>query len=347
MRPVSVAVVGCGYWGPKLIRNFAELPQAQLVAVADVREYRLMDMAVSYPKVRFFTDYREVLRTDVEAVVIATPVSTHFQIAWDCLTHGKHVLVEKPLVGTCAQGEALIEMAEMKGLVLMVGHTFEHNPAVEILRELVQSQELGEVYNVNATRVNLGIFRKDINVMWDLAAHDLSILHYVLGLRPDAVSARGSAFVQPGIQDVAYLTLRFPRGILAHVHVSWLDPCKARKLTIVGSKKMVVYDDVESLEKVRIYDKGVAVPSSSSSFGDFQLSYRYGNISIPYIPPTEPLRVQCSHFLECILEGRTPKSSGIVGLRVVRVLESAQKSLSNGGMEERIDWVEPKILVGT
>ncbi|MDP2727414.1 MAG: Gfo/Idh/MocA family oxidoreductase, partial [Dehalococcoidia bacterium] len=271
------------------------------------------------------------------------PVSSHFRIASDCLRRDKHVLVEKPLVSNSQQGESLIEEAEKRGLVLMVGHTFEHNPAVEMLRELVLGGELGDVYYVNATRVNLGIFRKDINVMWDLASHDLSILLYTLGVCPDAVSAKGSAFVQPGIHDVAYLTLRFGHT-MAHVHVSWLDPCKVRTVTIVGSKKMVVYDDVEPLEKIRIYDKGVVTPSSSSSFGDFQLSYRYGNISIPYIPVVEPLRVECAHFVDCVLHGLSPKSSGRVGLRVVRILETAQKSLDNGGMEEKIGWEQVPVF---
>lgn len=347
MKALRVGVIGCGYWGPKIVRNFAELPQVHLVAVADLSEDRLREIAVSYPELALFADYRAMLRpADIDAVAIATPVSTHFRIAADCLQHGKHVLVEKPLVASSAEAEDLVEMAERQGLVLMVGHTFEHNPAVEVLRDLVASEELGDVYYVNATRVNLGIFQKDINVMWDLAPHDLSILLYVLGVTPDAVSAKGSAFVQPGIQDVAYLTLRFPRSIMAHVHVSWLDPCKVRTITIVGSRKMVVYDDVEPLEKVRVYDKGVVIPSSSGSFGDFQLSYRYGDISIPYIPLTEPLKAECAHFVDCILNGRCPKSSGLVGLKVVKILETAQKSLSNGGMEVRIDWRRVKELTG-
>lgn len=347
MRALRVGVIGCGYWGPKIVRNFAELRQAQLVAVADLSEDRLRDMAVLYPELKLYTDYQSMLRTaDIDAVAIATPVSTHFRIASECLIQGKHVLVEKPLVADSTQGEELVALAVRQGLTLMVGHTFEHNPAVEVLRQLVLTGELGEVYYVNATRVNLGIFQKDINVMWDLAPHDLSILLYVLGVSPDAVSAKGSAFVQPGIQDVAYLTLRFPGSIMAHVHVSWLDPCKVRTITIVGSRKMVVYDDVEPLEKVRVYDKGVIIPSSSSSFGDFQLSYRYGDISIPYIPLIEPLKAECAHFVDCVVNDKCPKSSGLVGLTVVKILETAQKSLSNGGMEERIDWQRVKQLAG-
>lgn len=339
MRTLRVGVIGSGYWGPKIIRNFAELPQVQLVSIADLKEARLREMHLSYPEARLYTDYLQMLRTsDIDAVAVATPVSTHYQIAADCLQHDKHVLVEKPLVTTSSEGEALIEMAEKRGLTLMVGHTFEHNPAVEVLRELVLSEELGDVYYVNATRVNLGVFQKDINVMWDLAPHDISILLYILGLAPDSVSAKGSAFVRSDVPDVAYLTMRFPRNIMAHIHVSWLDPCKVRTITVVGSKKMVVYDDVEPVEKVRVYDKGVVVPTDSGSFGDFQLSYRYGDISIPYIPLTEPLKAECSHFVECVLDHRCPKSNGHVGLKVVKVLETAQKSLSNGGMEEKIGW---------
>jgi len=254
------------------------------------------------------------------------------------LEHGKHILVEKPLTDDSHKAEALIELAQEKGRVLMVGHTYEYNPAVDFLREFVSSGKLGQVYYINATRVNLGIFQKDINVVWDLAPHDISIFLYVLGVLPTAVSARASAYVQPGIHDVAYLTLRFPDGVMADVRVSWLDPCKIRRITVVGSLKMVVYDDVEPAEKIKIYDKGVDKPPYSDTFEEFRLSYRYGDITTPAISTAEPLGLECEHFLDCIRSGKTPRSNGKVGLSVVRILECAQHSLLNGGEDEAISW---------
>ncbi len=334
---INVGVIGCGYWGPNLIRNFHEIPGARVPVVADLREDRLAHIKTMYPEVAITSDYRELLSPSVDAVIVATGVSSHYELARACLLHGKHVLVEKPLTTRSREAAELVELAERQSRILMVGHTFEYNPAVELLRDLVQSGEIGDVYYVNASRLNLGIFQKDINVVWDLAPHDISILLYVLGRQPMSVSARGSHFVQPGIHDVAYLTLHFPDHIFAHVHVSWLDPCKMRRITVVGSKKMVVYDDVESLEKIRIYDKGVNVLPHTDTFGDFQLSYRYGDISVPYIPLTEPLKIECTHFVECIREGKRPRSDGVAGFNVVRILEVAEKSLLNGGMAELLN----------
>jgi predicted dehydrogenase len=274
----------------------------------------------------------------VDGVIVATPVSTHFRLAWDALRHGKHVLVEKPLARTRAECQALIDLARSRGLALMVGHTFEYNPAVEALKNMIDNGELGRIYYAYGLRTNLGIFQKDINVLWDLAPHDISIMLYLLGQAPVSVSAVGEAYVQPGIQDVAHMTLNFPNQIQAHIHVSWLDPCKVRRITIVGSKKMVVYDDVEPLEKLKVYDKGVDKPEHTDTYGEFQLSYRYGNITIPTIPAHEPLKMECAHFADCILHDRSPRSDGLSGLRVVKVLESAQISLLNGGTQEPILW---------
>lgn len=335
---VRIGVVGCGYWGPNLIRNFLEIPGALVQMVADLQEDRLVHIKKLYPAVEVTRDYSAILESSLDAVVVATGASTHYQMAKLALIHGKHVLVEKPLATSSRDAEDLVNIARRHDRLLMVGHTFEYNPAVETLKNIIQAAEIGDVYYVNTSRLNLGLFQKDINVLWDLAPHDISILMYVLGTEPETVSARGSSFVQPGIHDVAYLTLSFPKGILAHVHVSWLDPCKMRKITVVGSKKMVVYDDVESLEKIRIYDKGVTVLPHTDTFGDFQLSYRYGDIKVPYVPLTEPLKIECAHFLDCIRAGRRPKSDGYVGSKVVRTLETAQKSLLNGGLAERISW---------
>jgi predicted dehydrogenase len=244
--------------------------------------------------------------------------------------------VEKPLTLTSGDAQALVDLADSRDLRLMVGHTFEYNPAVRALKKLIESGDLGQVYYVDSVRASLGLFQADLNVVWDLAPHDLSILRYILGAEPISVRAQGAASVFQGKHDIAYLNLLYPGNVLAHVHVSWLDPCKVRRVTVVGSKKMVVYDDVETLEKVKIYDKGVERLAYTDTFGDFQCSYRYGDVVIPNIPFTEPLRVECRHFLECIEEGKEPQSCGRVGLRVVKTLEMATESLENGGMKKTV-----------
>ncbi len=330
---IGIGIIGAGYWGPKHIRVFSELSQARVEMIADLDELRLLAIKSQYPSIRTTTDYRELLGSpSVDAVVIATPVSTHARIARDTILAGRHVLVEKPITSSSEEAEKLIGLAEARGTVLMVGHTFLYHPAVWALRKLVQSGELGEVYYVHSQRLNLGLFQRDINVVWDLAPHDVSILLHVLEMDPLAVSAHGYAYVQHGIEDVAYLHIGFPHRVRAEIHVSWLDPNKVRRITVVGSKKMAVYDDVETLEKIRIYDKGVVAPPRTASFGEFQLSYRYGDITIPHVPSLEPLRTECEHFAECILNGATPLSDGSQGLKVVQVLEAAQASLSAGGL---------------
>jgi len=337
-RPLNVGVIGYGYWGPKLLRNFRELPNTRVAMLADLAEDRLAQARQGYPDLAVTRDYRELLESDVDAVVVATPVTTHFPIGMDCLRAGKHVLIEKPLARNRLEGQKLVDLAAERGLVLMAGHTFEYNPAVEMLKDVISRGEIGRVYYVCSWRTNLGIFQKDVNVLWDLAPHDVSILLFVLGLDPINVSACGQSYVQPGIHDVSRLTLNFPNQIQAHVHVSWLDPCKVRRTTIVGDKKMIVYDDVEPLEKIKVYDKGVDAPAHTDSYGEFQLSYRYGNIFIPSIPLHEPLKLECAHFVDCVLHGRKPRSSGEIGLKVVKILESAEKSLLNGGMREPVVW---------
>ena len=330
---LGIGVIGAGYWGPKHVRNFNELPGARTTIVADLDEQRLNTIQQQFPGTRTTTNYRHVLESaDVDAVVVATPVSTHGRLAEEALLAGKHVLVEKPLARTSREAEDLVKVAESHGRVLMVGHTFLYNPAVTALRQLIQDGVLGDIYYINAQRLNLGLFQRDINVMWDLAPHDLSIIMHILGAEPVAVSAVGTAYVQPAIEDVAYINLAFPNRVRAAVHVSWLDPNKVRRLTVVGSRKMAVYDDVEALEKIRIYDKGVEPPAATASFGDFQLSYRYGDIMIPHIAVTEPLRLECEHFLECIRSGMQPLSDGRQGVTVVRVLEAAQASLETSLM---------------
>ena len=336
MSRITVGVIGCGYWGPNLIRNFIEIPASEVLAIADLRRERLDQIKTRYPQVTVTENYRDLLNMDLDAVVIATPPTSHFAIARECLLRSLHVLVEKPLALNGSQAEELVDLASARRRVLMVGHTFEYNPAVRALKAIIEREELGRLYYIDAVRVNLGLFQQGLNVLWDLAPHDISILLYILGCNPISVSAQGTACVFNGLHDVIYLNLIFPDDVLVHIRVSWLDPCKVRRITVVGSRKMAVYDDVESLEKIKIYDKGVETPPYTDTFGDFQCSYRYGDVVIPHIRFVEPLKLECQHFLECIANHCEPQSDGRDGLRVVRVLESAERSLKNGGRPEPI-----------
>jgi len=333
---VKVGLVGFGYWGPKLLRNFSEMPDAALEWCADLDPQRLARVKAQHPSVHTTTSFEEMLLSDIGAVVVATPIRTHYRLAKAALLAGKHVMVEKPLTANSAEAAELTRLAAARGLTLMVGHTFQYNAAIRALRDIVSSGEIGEVYYVDSARLNLGLFQPDINVLWDLAPHDISILLHVLQLDPITVSARGSANIMPGVHDVAYVEVRFPGNVLAHVHLSWLDPCKVRRVTIVGSKKMVVCDDLADVEKIRIYDKGVDRPRDTDRFSEFPLSYRYGGVNIPYIPFSEPLRTQCDHFIDCIQTGARPLTDGNVGWKVVQVLEQADKSLQNGGARKKL-----------
>ena len=346
MDPINVGVIGCGYWGPNLIRNFVELPSAKLVAVADLRAERREYIKSRYPGVETTDDYRNLFSMSLDAVVVATPPPTHFPIARACLEHDLHVMVEKPLTLSSEEALALIELARERGLTLMVGHTFEYNAAVRTLKDLIDSGELGDIQYVDAVRVNLGLYQRDLDVVWDLAPHDISILLYLLDSDPVLVSALGADCIFRGKHDIVYLNLEFASRVLAHVRLSWLDPCKVRRITVVGSRKMVVYDDVENLEKIRIYDKGVDAPPYTDTYGDFQCSYRYGDVVIPNIRFVEPLRVECEHFVNCITEGTKPLTCGWNGLKVVRVLEAAERSLYYGGVPEAISWDEEEIRQG-
>jgi predicted dehydrogenase len=331
------AVVGYGYWGPQLVRNLDRIPNAEVARIVDLSAERRQRARTEFPGTQVVGRFEEALESDVDAVVIATPIRTHYKLAKQALEQGKHVLVEKPLTASSAEAQELIALAESVGCVLMVGHTFMYNPAVETLRHLVQEGAVGKVLYIDSSRTNLGIFQPDINVMWDLAPHDISILCYILDQAPVSVSAHGGAYVQPGIHDVVYMTLNFPNGAMAQVHVSWLNPAKIRRFTVVGDKLMVIYDDVEATEKIRIFDRGVDKPPMTSTFGEFQLSYRYGNIVSPYIAWTEPLGAECRHFIQAILEDTTPRSDARNGLLVVRVLEAAETSLANGGAAVEIN----------
>lgn len=336
---IKVGVIGLGYWGPKLARNFHELPDAQLEWVCDLDQSRLDHIKSLYPEVQTTRDYRELLSSDVQAVSIATPVSTHFSFAMDALRAGKHILVEKPLAGCVDQAHDIVAEGKRQSRIVMVGHTFVYNPAVMAVKEIIASGSLGQIYHINGTRVNLGLFQPDINVVWDLAPHDISILMFVLGMAPVSVSARGEVCIQQGkgLHDVANLSFFFPGRLMADIQVSWLDPCKIRRYTFVGSSKMLVYDDIEPINKIMLYDKGVDVlPPYSDTEEEFRLSYRIGD-AVPYpVKWDEPLKLQCQHFLDCLTHGKDPLSDGRVGLQIVGILESAQHSLLNGGNREVI-----------
>jgi predicted dehydrogenase len=339
LERIKVGVIGYGYWGPNLTRNLFELAESDLVGIADMSENRLKQAQSRYPNLTFVKDHQELFRQGIQAAVIATPPATHYPIAKDCLEHDLNVLVEKPLTLKSEHAEELIKLADEKKLTLMVGHTFEYNSAVHALKKYIESEFLGQIYYVDAARLNLGLFQRDTNVLWDLAPHDISILLYLLGKRPLSVAAQGSTFIFKGIHDVVYMNLIFPDNISAHVHVSWLEPCKVRRITVVGSKKMVVYNDVENETKIKIYDKGVdTLPEDTAGFGEFHCNYRTGDITIPNIRFVEPLRQECQHFLDCIINHTEPCSCGREGLEVVKILEAAQLSLKDGQVPEVIKW---------
>ena len=329
---IGIGVVGYGYWGPNLVRNFVEAPGARVIAVSDLRPERLAQAQARYPGVSVTTDHRELMADPaVDALVIATPVSTHFDLALAALQAGKHVLVEKPLTATSDQALRLIEEADRRQRVLMVDHTFVYTGAVRKIKELVDDGHLGRLYYYDSVRVNLGLFQHDVNVLWDLAVHDLSIMDYVLGRQPRAVAATGMAHVPGRPEDVAYLTCFFDDNLIAHFHVNWLAPVKIRRTLIGGDQRMIVYDDLEPSEKIKIYDKGITLSSGPEGVYEMLVGYRTGDMWAPQLNTSEALRVEALHFLECVSQGKRPLTDGQVGLNVVRVLEAATRSLEQYG----------------
>lgn len=326
---MRIGVLGCGYWGSKHIRLLQQMSDVDHVVVVDPREERLRTLRRSFPALQSFRDLDAAL-DHVDAVVVATPPSTHVGLASRALAAGKHVLIEKPMATSTASGRRLIEEAEAASLTLMVGHTFEYNAAVWKLREVIECGDLGNVYYIDTARLNLGLYQSDINVVWDLAPHDISIINHVLGCTPTTIQAWGSSHAHAYLEDVAYLRLRYAEvGITAQIHVSWLDPCKVRRVTVVGSRKMAVYNDLADQERLRIYDKGVVKAAQQEEFCP-PLSYRYGGIYSPFIALQEPLGIQDQHFLDCIRTGRRPHTDGENGLAVVQILEAATLSLRRG-----------------
>jgi predicted dehydrogenase len=329
---LNVAVIGAGYWGKNLVRNFATARHCSLKYVCDINAGVLGLHQRSFPFIETTSDIAAVLHDpQVHAVVLATPVPTHFEIAHQALQAGKHVYVEKPLTGQAAQARELIEVARQRRLKLMVGHLLEYHPAIIYLKEMLDRGQLGEPYYMYTQRVNLGIVRRNENAWWSLAPHDISVVCHLLGSEPVSVAANGQCYLQKDIEDVVFATIKFADGKMAHLHCSWLDPHKIRKMTVVGPEKMVTFDDMEATEKIRIYDKGAAVRHDiTTSYADI-ISLRFGDIVIPKIPGGEPLALECEHFLEGVLEDRPIRSDGADGLRVVQVLEAGQESLKNHG----------------
>lgn len=329
---LKIGVVGCGYWGPNLIRNFSSLPDCELKLMCDLNPQRLKHMKSLYPHVEGHMDFDHMLNgAGLDGVVIATSVKTHYRMAKASLEAGKHTFIEKPMAASVAECEELIHIADKNGLVLMVGHTFLYSPPIRRIKEIIRHGDIGAIQYISARRLNLGLFQKDINVTWDLAPHDISIVLYMMEEFPTGINCTGTANITPGVEDVTSMCIQFGKGRFATVQSSWLDPRKVRDMTIVGSKRMIVYDDVEAQEKIKIYDARVDAPPHYDTFAEFHYSYHYGDRYIPYIKQEEPLRIECQHFLDCIREGRTPMTSGRQGMEVVRVLEAASASLKNNG----------------
>jgi predicted dehydrogenase len=335
---VKIGVVGAGYWGPNLIRNFAELPNCKLEQVCDLDPKRLAKIKLSHPTTTTTTSYDEMVNNpNIDGIVIATSASTHKDLTLQALKGKKHVLVEKPLSYTVADAEAMVHAAETAQRILMVGHTFEYNPAVEKLKQIIHTEKFGKPLYMYGRRLNLGRIREDVNVLWNLAPHDISIILYLIDEEPVSVRCLGTSFLQPGIEDVAFMYLEFASGLVAHVHVGWLDPSKVRTLTVVGSQQMAIYDDVDNEAKLKIYDKGAETQLvTDGGIQEYSIRLRAGDILIPKIDGAEPLKKECQHFVDCIRTGSKPKTDGLNGLRVTKILDAAQRSLKSGGEKVKL-----------
>ncbi len=334
---IRIAVVGAGGWGKNLVRNYFQIAEADLRYVCDLDEKRLEAAESQFPGIRTTSDFDALLLdTELDAVVIATSAPTHYSLAKRALLANKDVYVEKPFVLDVAEAKELIKLAEDRERILMVGHLLEYHPVVEKLREMIKSGELGDIYYVYSQRLNLGTVRQDENALWNFAPHDISSILFLLGKEPVDIAARGQSYLRDGVEDVVFFTLTFADNSMANIHVSWLDPHKVRKLTIVGSNKMAVFDDLEATEKLRIYDKGAEFATDYDSYAEY-VGLRFGDVTIPYIKSGEPLRTECMHFLDCIRDRTQPLSDGYDGLRVVKVLDAAQRSLKNNGVPVLLD----------
>lgn len=342
---VNLGIVGCGYWGPNLVRNFNSIPDSEIVYCADFDEKRLQHIKSLYPKTRTVRDYREIVdKKEIDAVIVATPIETHYKIAKDFLNAGKHVLIEKPITNSSEEAKELINLAEKNKRVLMVDHTFEYSAPVRKIKEIIDKGELGQIFTIDMIRVNLGLFHEKANVIADLAPHDISMLLYYLGRMPLSVRAIGNSYIREGIEDDAHINLEFSDKVMANIHLSWLDPMKIRKTTIVGNKKMLVFDDISENEKIKIYDKGVTIEKNNipkqpyyDTYEQWALSYRSGEVYSPKIENKEPLNVMAMDFIDCIKNNKKPLTDGYSGLKVVKVLEAMQESLKNDGKKVKLE----------
>jgi predicted dehydrogenase len=331
-KTINVGVVGCGYWGPNLIRNFRALPGCRMKTICDLSEERLKHLKSLYSEVEATTSYESLLNdAEIDAIVVATAVRFHYPLAKAALEAGKHTMIEKPMAASVAECEELIDIAQKKGLILMVGHTFLYSPAIRKIKEIVDHGDIGTLRYISARRLNLGLFQKDINVSWDLAPHDISIILYIMNEMPHCVNCRGGAHVTTGVEDVTTMSLSFSKERSAIIQSSWLDPKKIREMTFIGSERMIAYDDVAPQEKIKIFDARVQRPPHYDTFAEFHYAYHYGDVYSPYIKQDEPLKIECQHFLDCIRGGRTPMTSGTKGLEVVKILEASSASLKQNG----------------
>ncbi len=332
MEMITIAIVGCGYWGPNLIRNFNSLTDCKVKTICDTDDKRLSHLTNLYPAIKTTTNFNDLVCDDeIDAIAIATPVFLHFELAQKCLSAKKHTFIEKPMASSVKECEKLIQIADKNKATLMIGHTFIYTSEVRKIKEIVRNGEIGEIFYISSRRLNLGLFQKDINVAWDLAPHDISIILFMMGESPVAVNCQGKSHVNTGIEDVTNISLDFSNGGFATIHSSWLNPNKVREMIIVGSKKMIVYDDNQPLEKLKVYDKRVEVPPHYDTYAEFHYSYHYGDMYSPYLKQDEPLKAECQHFLDCIKTGSKSDSSGLDGLKVVQILEASSESLKRGG----------------
>ncbi|MDP8212479.1 MAG: Gfo/Idh/MocA family oxidoreductase [Candidatus Zapsychrus exili] len=333
---INIGIIGCGYWGPNLLRNLSDCRDCVVKQVSELDDSRISYINKKYPDIKTTKDHKDLFCDDIDAIVIATPASTHYSLAKQVIENKKHVLVEKPLAMSTKEAEELVALSKKNNCKLMVGHTFEYNGAVQELKRQIEKGTVGKPYYFYSRRLNFGIVRKDINVLWNLAPHDISILLYLIGSMPTMVSARGYDFIQKGIEDISFVVMHFPGDIVAHIQVSWLDPSKVRKMTVVGSEKMIIYDDMAD-SKIQIYDKGIKKQNISDSlgpfddFGKYQLIKSAGDVTFPKIDFVEPLKEECNHFVDCINNNKEPLTNGEDGLKVVKILEAAQESMKRNG----------------
>ena len=342
---LNIAVVGCGYWGPNLVRNFWALPECKVKVVCDANKKRLAHMQDLYPGIETSCEFDDLINdSEIDAIAIATPVHTHFAMASKSLLAGKHTFIEKPMASSVAECRELVDCAQQKKLTLMLGHTFIFSPAVQKIKEIIENGDIGDIHYISSRRLNLGLFQSDINVAWDLAPHDISIILYIMEEAPISVNCQGKAHVNPKIEDVTNMTLDFANGGFATIQNSWLDPNKVREMTFVGSKRMLVYNDLEPIEKIKIFDTRVEAPPHYNTFAEFHYSYHYGDRYSPYLKQEEPLKIECQQFLDCIRTGAKSKACGHAGLQVVQILEAASKSLKLGGARVEISSSESCFL---